>query len=1043
MGRFCASCTKSQLGDKKIEEYLFFLDKILSSFIVSNVQTIYHCVPHHILCYNTNKVRHDDEPEQYVPVGRKRAFERDGHMAEFDTRSERDAPLRQDIHQLGDALGKAIQRYGEQYVFEMVEQLRLKCRTLRDYAEYLTQAPPVEAAHIHAQITALDDEITHLVAACDLDTALGVIRAFTVYFHLVNTAEQYHRVRRRHITELQTPEKLPHGSLAALVHLFEQHELDDTTIQGLLNQLSIELVFTAHPTEATRRSLITKSRRITELLEAHASIETMTVRQRERWRHELDSIIDLLWRTDAVRQVRPQPLDEIKMGIYYLDEVLYDALPDLYIEFEGLLKRHHPQLTIPSFLRLGSWIGGDQDGNPFVGPDTLLTALELQRKHIIDRYRGTLADLAQDYSQSLTHSHITPELQVSIEQDAQRLPGYNSELGAQTTLEPYRRKLSFVWKRLEATIAPPSIIASSPLSALRPQSDAALPVAYHNIEELLADLELVRTSLLQDGEEELAQGQLSRLIRQVSLFGFYFAGLDVRQHSTRHASALAELLQVTGLHRGDYTELDEPERMHILEDLLRDPRILFRADLKLSHETQHILDTFRTIRLAREVYGPRAISCYIISMAHSVSDLLEVQFFCKEVGIYDLPIVPLFETIDDLRACTCILEQAFAHPHYSSYLTRCQKQQQVMLGYSDSSKDGGILTSSWELYQAQSQLTELGKRFRVGITIFHGRGGAIGRGGGPIYEAILGQPPGTVNGRLRITEQGEMLSFKYGLYEIALRNMELVVAGVVQASIPAEIVHTPHTPETWVAVMERLSASAHAHYRALIYDDPSFLRFFEQATPIQELGWLNIGSRPVRRTKSNAIEELRAIPWVFAWMQSRHVLPSWYGVGSALEAYIHDNAEHLALLQHMYQAWPFLRAFLDNLQMTLSKADMHIAQHYATLVDDSTLQQQMSRIIREEYERTRTLVLKIVGGKALLDNTKVLQESIRRRNPYVHPLSYFQVELLRQLRALGGPLMLSPEEQEQASAEDKERAQLTYAVLLTINGIAAGVRNTG
>lgn len=966
-------------------------------------------------------------------------------MAEIDTRSERDAPLRRDIRQLGNALGKAIQRYGEHHVFEMVEQLRLKCRALRDYAEYLTQASSVESAHICEQIVALDDEITRLVASCDLDIAIGIIRAFTVYFHLVNTAEQYHRVRLRHITELKTPEKLPHGSLAALVHLFEQHKLDDATIQHLLNQLSIELVFTAHPTEATRRSLITKSRRITELLEAHDSIETMTVRQRERWQHELDSIIDLLWRTDAVRQVRPQPLDEIKMGIYYLDEVLYDALPDLYIEFEELLKKHHPKLASPSFLRLGSWIGGDQDGNPYVGPDTLLIALALQRKHIIDRYRGTLATLAQDYSQSLTHSHITPELHASIEQDAQRLPDYNSELGAQTILEPYRRKLSFVWKRLEATIAPPFITESYPssFSALQLQSDTALSIAYHNAEELLADLELVRTSMLKDGEQELAQGQLSRLLRQVSLFGFYFAGLDVRQHSERHASALAELLQVTGLHQCDYTKLGESERMHVLEDLLRDPRILFRADLKLSEETQHILDTFRAIRLARETYGPRAISCYIISMAHSVSDLLEVQFFCKEAGIYDLPIVPLFETIDDLRACTHILEQAFTHPHYNRYLAHCRNQQQVMLGYSDSSKDGGILTSSWELYQAQSQLAELGKRFGVGITIFHGRGGAIGRGGGPIYEAILGQPPGTVNGRLRITEQGEMLSFKYGLYEIALRNMELVVAGVVQASIPAEILHTPHTPETWVEVMECLSASAHTYYRALIYDNPSFLRFFEQATPIQELGWLNIGSRPARRTKSRAIEELRAIPWVFSWMQSRHVLPSWYGVGSALEAYISDNAEHLALLQHMYQEWPFLHAFLDNLQMTLSKADMHIAQHYATLVDDHTLQQHISHIIREEYERTRALVLKIVGGRALLDNTKVLQESIRRRNPYVHPLSYFQVELLRRLRALGGPLMLSPEEQKQASAEEKERAQLTYAVLLTINGIAAGVRNTG
>lgn len=382
-----------------------------------------------------------------------------------------------------------------------------------------------------------------------------------------------------------------------------------------------------------------------------------------------------------------------------------------------------------------------------------------------------------------------------------------------------------------------------------------------------------------------------------------------------------------------------------------------------------------------------------------------------------------------------------------NYVANCQQQQQVMLGYSDSSKDGGILTSSWELYKAQTRLAELGRRQHIDITLFHGRGGAIGRGGGPIYEAILGQPPDTVNGRLRITEQGEMLSFKYGLHEIAIRNMELVVAGVVQASMPDEAtsesqVH-PRPSEVWKATMERLSASAHRRYRQLIYNDPDFLSFFEQATPILELGWLNIGSRPARRTKGRGVEDLRAIPWVFSWMQSRYVLPSWYGVGGALEEYIDEDPERLAQLADMYRAWPFLRAFLDNLQMTLSKADMHIAQHYATLVDDEALRQRISQNIQEEYERTKRLVTQIVGGRELLDTAPVLQQSIRRRNPYVDPLSYLQVVLLRRLRTLGGPLMPEHSGQEQLSAEENERVRLTYAVLLTINGIAAGLRNTG
>src|SRR5436305_12049716 len=464
---------------------------------------------------------------------------------------------------------------------------------------------------------------------------------------------------------------------------------------------------------------------------------------------------------------------------------------------------------------------------------------------------------------------------------------------------------------------------------------------YHQGDELLVDLELVRESLLADGEQDLTLGRLAKLIRQVQVFGFHFAALDVRQHSERHASALAELLQATGLLQGDYRSLDEAERILVLEDLLRDPRILPRHTLNLSAETMHMLATFDAIARARQEFGSNAITCYIISMARTLSDLLEVLFFCKEAGIPDLPIVPLFETIEDLRSCTTILENAFNHPIYREHIETCHSQQQIMLGYSDSSKDGGILTSSWELYQVQRRLTDLGTRSSISITIFHGRGGAVGRGGGPIYEAILGQPPGSVNGRIRITEQGEMLSFKYGLPAIALRNLELVVAGVVQASIPQEALQVSsiplQVPDDWAEVMEQLSTHAYAHYRRLIYETPDFLRFFELATPILELGWLNLGSRPARRARGRSIEELRAIPWVFSWMQSRYVLPSWYGLGSALEAYVAVQPEHLETLRRMYWEWPFMRAFLDNMQMTLSKADMHIAQHYALLVDDEEL----------------------------------------------------------------------------------------------------------
>jgi phosphoenolpyruvate carboxylase len=696
-------------------------------------------------------------------------------------------------------------------------------------------------------------------------------------------------------------------------------------------------------------------------------------------------------------------------------------------------------LRVPPFLRLGSWIGGDQDGNPNVGPQTLLEALHLQRSHLLEHYRSSLEALATEYSQSLNHCTNTEALRQSIECDAALMPEYDRELGPQTALEPYRRKCSFIWKRLEATLTSSS-------------GQANPAIAYRSAQQLLDDLLLVRDSLEANGERETAQGALSTLIRQVEVFGLHFASLDVRQHSKRHEAALAELLRVTGLlagEPGEYTALDEEARVRLLENLLRDPRVLPRQSLKLSEETRHVLATFDAIRHAREEFGEQAVTCYIISMARTLSDLLEVQFFCKEAGITNLPIVPLFETIDDLRSCTTVLESAFTHPIYRRQLAACGNRQQVMLGYSDSSKDGGILTSSWELYQAQSRLAELGSRSGIGITIFHGRGGAIGRGGGPIYEAILGQPPGSVNGRIRITEQGEMLSFKYGLHNIALRNLELVISGVVESSLPQEQLKKARQqqpasdPETWPQIMQQLSACAYSRYRHLIYENPDFLRYFEQATPILELGWLNIGSRPARRSKGRSIEELRAIPWVFSWMQSRYVLPSWFGVGSAIEAYLAPDPSCLATLQDMYQHWPFMRAFLDNLQMTLSKADIHIARHYAQLVDDEDVRQRLSTEIEQEYERTKRLLIQITGGKELLDNAPVLQRSIALRNPYVDPLSYFQVALLRRLRSLSGPLMLDESKAQEANAQERERARLTYAVLLTINGIAAGLRNTG
>ncbi|MFL5627036.1 MAG: phosphoenolpyruvate carboxylase, partial [Ktedonobacteraceae bacterium] len=880
-------------------------------------------------------------------------------MPEQQDRSEKDAPLRQDIRMLGFALGEAIQQHDGISVFATVEQLRRTCKRLRQYTEGIRYASEDERAQLQDEIAALDQAIHDIVAGCDLNTTIDVIRAFTVYFHLVNTAEQHHRIRRRYAHELTSPFTPLRGSFAALVALLKEYGISAAMLQQLLTQLSIELVFTAHPTEATRRSLITKLREVADLLAEHDHVNEMTARQRLVWQRQLANIVTLLWRTDAILHVRPQPMDEIKMGGYYLTEILFNALPELYAELAEMLKVAYPQeqLNLPPFLRLGSWIGGDQDGNPNVHPQTLLEALRWQRGQLIEHYRSSIETMAQDFSQSLKHCSITQSLQNALERDAALLPTYDRELGAQTAQEPYRRKLSFIWKRLEATAAPhyDTSLLQQP-GKTYPGASTHQELAFTSAEELLNELQLVQESLLADSEMSVAQGQLATLLRQVQVFGLHFATIDVRQHSERHAAALAELLQATGLCQDTYTDLDEQARVDILTQLLSDPRVLPRHELHLSPTTEHVLQTFDAIRQAREEFGAKAVTSYIISMSRNLSDLLEVQFFCKEAGITNLAIVPLFETIDDLRSCTTILQNAFTHPNYRAWLASCNQQQQVMLGYSDSSKDGGILTSSWELYQAQTRLAELGTRHGIGITIFHGRGGAIGRGGGPIYEAILGQPPDTVNGRIRLTEQGEMLSFKYGLPVIALRNMELVVAGVVQSSLPGnKQAHSENQErhlQAWSETMHTLSASAYRRYRNFIYDNPDFIHYFEQATPILELGWLNIGSRPARRTSGHNIEELRAIPWVFSWMQSRYVLPSWYGVGGAIEEYISADAQRLQQLQEMYRSWPFLRTFLDNLQMTLSKADMHIARHYASLVDDESLRQRISTEIEEEYTRT-------------------------------------------------------------------------------------------
>ncbi|MCS7221366.1 MAG: phosphoenolpyruvate carboxylase [Anaerolineae bacterium] len=916
--------------------------------------------------------------------------------------------LGRDIRLLDQLLRETLQEQEGRPIFELEERIRTLAKRWR-------------ATNSVSTFKALAD----LCASLTVEEAHPILKAFTTYFHLVNVAEEHHRVRVLRAREKVTGAAPLADSIAEAVHSLRAQGITAETMQALLNQLSIELVFTAHPTESKRRAVLEKLRAISTIL-YQLETQDLLPREREQMLTDLKAWIALLWLTDEVRASRPTVLDEVRNGLWYFSESLFDIVPEIYRSLHHALSQAYPDCLfyVPSFLRFGSWIGGDRDGNPHVTEAITAETFRMHRELAHQRHGQALLRLISELSLSGRRAPLTVALERFLNDQRGRYPLLAQALARRNQDEPYREALNFIAHRLGERV--PQDQAVGPAG---PDDPWPRP-SYYRSSELLADLKLVAESLQANTDSLLAESRLAPLLRQVETFGLHTAALDIRQHSAEHERVVAELLSMAGI-TPDYAALSEADKVALLNHLLATETFPSFQSSALSSLAAETVGLFQLLRRVHEE-NPEALGYYLISMAHQPSDILEVLWlaglvglFCPTKGFSGLDIAPLFETIADLQGAPAVLESLLNNSIYRAHLQARGNHQLVQLGYSDSTKDGGYLMANWALYQAQRTLTAVARCHGICLTFFHGRGGALGRGGGPTHRAILGLPPDAVEGRFRLTEQGEVIFDHFAHPVIARRYLEQVVGAVIKVSaaqLDARV-------SEWESVMERLSAIAYEAYRSLVYETPGFLDYFHQATPIDVITELTIGSRPARRTATERIEDLRAIPWVFAWMQSRHTLPGWYGLGSALMRYGQEIPGGLETLQSLYRHWPFFQAMVDNAQMALSKADMSIAARYAQLVVDRKLGQEIFHQIAAEYERTREAILAVTGQKALLDNEPVLQRAICLRNPYVDPLNLIQVGLLRRLRTL-------PE-------GSVERERVVDALRLSIVGIAAGLKNTG
>jgi len=902
--------------------------------------------------------------------------------------------LRAEIRSLGATLGRTIAALEGEKTLATVESLRTLAKSSR--------SGDAAAAR----------ELAHAVGRLSGAEAFNQAMAFTLYFELVNLAEENFRIRllrersarhRRALTagQASAPQR---ESIEAAVMELKHAGVSKQKMQKLVRQLSIELVFTAHPTESKRRTMLEKLATLAGILRSHTL---------EEIQHAPDDIrreIVSLWLTDRSRTERPEVTDEARTGLWYLDHTLFRLLPRLHADLQEALNRHYPGVRAPNrWLSFGSWIGGDRDGNPGVTADVTAQVLRMNRRMAIRKLGDVLYNLAGSLTVSDRRARFSPAIRRMAE-ECRASSELMTRVGQRYPREPYRIILSSLRERLLA------------------QADADLlefgESANTKTEEVRTILGQIEADLLHDRAAPLASGELRDALTNIDVFGLSMARLDLRQHSGPHARAIAELLGCA-----DYEQLDENRKQELLVEALQSVAPLPAGRVaSLSADTRTVLEPLRMALRAQQQFGPDCLGIYIISMTNEVSDVLEVVLLQALAGVR-LPIAPLFETLDDLTRAPAILGALFTHPGYGAELGQNGRHQHVMLGYSDSNKDCGYLTANWALFQAQNAIMKVCSHHQARVTLFHGRGGSIARGGGPAAKAILAQPVGLKDGGVRVTEQGEVLSTRYHNADVAHRVLEQMAYGVLLGANEAQA-GSRRVPKRWLQAMEAMSAGALASYRACVHDDPEFLTFWRQATPIDEIGELNFGSRPTYRRKGSvSVSDLRAIPWVFSWMQSRFNFPGWYGLGSGLNSILDRGPAGEKVLREMYQRWPFFQTIIDNAQLTVCKADMSIARVYAGLVEDEGIRERVFDRLTAEFRLTEKAILAVTGQSQMLENEPVLARSIKLRNPYVDPLNYLQVEMIKRRRA--------------PRVKKEDRDDIRAVLELTVNGIAGGLKNTG
>lgn len=910
----------------------------------------------------------------------------------YALRDQRARSLRNDIRRLGHQLGDTLVRQQGEELLDLVEKVRAVAKAFR-----------------YREETRAVQQLDRLLAGLDLHQAINLARAFSIYFYLANVAEQVHRVDD--LTS-EDDERLLERTIDRIL----ESDCDPSLIQEVAGRLEWRPVFTAHPTEAARRSLLTKQKALSELL-VERNDPRATSSQHEVVDRRTAELIDQMWQTDELRGVRPLPQDEAGAVLFYLNDLFTEVMPKLGEKIHHQLSRSGLQPGQRPPIRFGTWVGGDRDGNPNITAEVTMEVLERQHRQGLRNLVSAVEQLASELSVSSLIQGVSQDLVTELERDKVILPHVWRRWKRLNATEPYRLKLAFIHQRLRNT-----------LKRLEDRSRHLPGMDYSHPGEMLRELLLMESSLRTHAGELIADGALARLTRNVVIFGFCLAVMDIREHAGHHHMALSKLYQPLSI---DYPSLDREARTRLLSKELASPRPLSTPATKLGDQEDAVLETFHTVRKALDRFGPEVIESYIVSMTQGPDDILAAAALAREAGLVDLHrgvarlgFVPLLETITELRAAPQILDRLLSDKGYRRLVGLRGDFQEVMLGYSDSSKHGGITTSQWEIYQAQEKLRNVTERHGVRLLLFHGRGGTVGRGGGPTHRAISAQPAGTVNGLVKVTEQGEVISDKYGLPALADRNLELGLSSVLESSLLHRSHHHPHaTRKMWYQAMDVVSEASFRSYRRLM-DTDGLVDYFTSSTPVEELAYLNIGSRPARRPggQKTELESMRAIPWVFGWTQSRQVIPGWYGFGSGLAAV--RRAGLGKTLEEAYRNWSFLDMFVSNVEMTLFKTDLEVAARYVSELVDPRYHHIFDSIT-DEYHRTCEEVSRLTGGP-LLHSSLVLRRTLEVRDIYLDPLNFLQVSLLKRSRS-----------------RDSFDPLLQRALLITVNGIAAGMRNTG